>query len=72
MKYTAEIGGSSWNQGPKAAFDTITDARQWAESYGTTADWCRITDRSGRVAAQHRRSTEGDGRKWYKSAPGGR
>ena len=46
-KYTAEISGHSWRQGPVAEFDTVREARQWAESYGTTADSCTIRDAKG-------------------------
>lgn len=67
-KYTAEIGGSSWSKGPVLEFDSITDARKWAEEFGTTADWCRITDSKGREIASHRRDTSGDGMKWFEAS----
>ena len=54
--YTAEIGGSSWNWGPTAEFATIREARSWAEEYGSSADWCTIKDKAGRVVASHRQS----------------
>lgn len=41
-KYIAVLGGSSWAIGPVTEHATITEARHWAESYGTTADWCAI------------------------------
>jgi hypothetical protein len=31
-KYTAEIFGSGWKQGPICEFDTITQARSWAKA----------------------------------------
>lgn len=68
MTYTATISGSSWAQSPTAQFATITAARAWAEEYGTTADRCTITDRKGRVIAEHRRDTSGDGCRWFKAA----
>lgn len=67
MKYTAEMHGSSWKQGPAAEFPTITAARAWAEEYGTTADRCTITSTQGRIVAEHRRDTSGDGTRWFKS-----
>jgi hypothetical protein len=69
MKYTAEIGGHSWQQGPKAQFRTIRECRQWAEEYGTTADWCVITDRKGRVVGRHHRKTSGNALTWFPVAP---
>lgn len=68
-KYTAEIFGSGWKQGPICEFDTITEARHWAESYGTTADSCTIYDRNGRPVAEHRRDTSDNGSRWYRSNP---
>jgi hypothetical protein len=62
-KYTAQIGGHSWSQGPKAEFRTITECRRWAESYGTTADWCEITDSQGRPVGIHTRV----GTKWTRA-----
>ena len=67
-KYTAQIGGHSWANGPIAEFRTLTAAREWAEEYGTTADWCRISDSSGKVVAEHRRDPSGDGTKWFQAA----
>jgi hypothetical protein len=66
--YTAEIFGSSWAQGPVQQFLTITAARQWAEEYGSTADWCRISDAKGRLVAGHRRAPNGGG--WFRVAAG--
>jgi len=62
-KYTAEIGGAAWAQGPVATFATITAARAWAEEYGAAADWCIITDNKGKAIASHRR--QGDD--WYRA-----
>lgn len=58
MKYTAEIFGSSWTRGPTAEFATVTEARQWAESYGNTADSCTISF-NDRAIAWHRRDSDG-------------
>ena len=65
--YLAEIGGSSWRQGPRAEFATIREARAWAEEYGTTADRCVITDRHGAIVARHSRDTSGDGARWFRA-----
>ena len=67
--YTAEIGGNSLDEGPRNVFDTIRECREYAESYGTTANWCSITDRSGCKVAEHRRDTSGDGSRWFRSTP---
>lgn len=64
--YLAEIGGSSWRQGPQGEFPTIKAARAWAEEYGTTADRCTILDRHGAVVALHSRDTSGDGTRWFR------
>jgi hypothetical protein len=66
--YIAEIGGPSWSSGPRTECATIREARAWAESYGTTADWCTITDAKGRAVASHRRDPNGDGTRWYRAA----
>jgi hypothetical protein len=65
--YTATIGGSSWRAGPQAEFKTIRECRRYAESYGTTADWCRIEDAKGREVGTHRRDTSHDGLRWFRS-----
>lgn len=39
---TAEIFGHGWRQGPTAEFATIREAREWAESFGTTDDQATI------------------------------
>lgn len=67
-KYRAEIGGASWSQGPVAFFDTIREARAWAEEYGTTADICVISNaRNGVVVARHLRDTsKSHAARWYK------
>lgn len=68
MKYTAEIFGPSWKQGPTAEFETIAAAREWAESYGTTADSCTIRNTTGRDVAKHVRDKNGDGSRWFKGS----
>ena len=69
MKYTAEMFGASWSQGPRAEFSTIREAREWAESYGTTADSCTISDASGKPVAVHRRDPNGNGHTWFEANP---
>jgi hypothetical protein len=66
--YTAEIGGSFWSQGPKGEFATMRECRQFAESFGTTADHCAIYDAKGRLIASHRRDRNGDGTIWFRAA----
>lgn len=80
-RYLARLSGSSWAIGPEAEFDTIAEARRWAESYGTTADQCSIIDlrrwspradhpaRRHPIVAVHRRDPNGDGRRWYRAVP---
>lgn len=48
-------------------FDTIRECREYAESYGTTADYCLIYDRKDRLVAEHRRNPNGDGTNWFRS-----
>jgi hypothetical protein len=67
--YLAEIGGSSWRQGPQAEFTTIRAARAWAEEYSDTADYCVIMDRYGAVVARHQRDPNGNGRSWFRATP---
>ncbi len=66
--YIANVGGSSWSRGPAAEFATIRECRAYAESYGTTADHCEITDKKGRIVAAHRRDTSGGGCDWFRAA----
>ena len=69
-KYTAVLGGASWASGPESDHSTIKAARAWAESYGSTADWCNIYDK-GQLVARHVRSAEKGGMSWYKVAVSG-
>lgn len=64
--YTAEIGGSSWSAGPVQQFATIREARAWAEAYGSTADYCVVTDARGRRVAEHRRDPSTS--RWFRCA----
>ena len=66
-EYTAHIAGSSWSRGPTATFRTLTEARQWAESYGTTADECIIEDSKGHIRGVHCRDRNGNGTRWYRA-----
>lgn len=66
-KYVAIIGGSSFGRNaPQIDADTIRMARAWAEEYGTTADYCYIYNRRGRLVAAHHRDTRGKGDRWFK------
>ena len=69
-KYTAELSGHSWREGPIAEFDTIREARQWAEAYGTAADRCSIRDAQGREVGLHCRDTSGHGLRWFRAELG--
>lgn len=66
MKYTAEIFGPSWKQGPVARFTTITAARRWAGEFGHTANKCEIR-RGEKLVAVHRRDPYGNGQCWYRA-----
>lgn len=57
-KIRVEIFGSRWLQGPVAEFRTITEARQWSESFGGTASYAVL--RSGTtVVGYHYRDARG-------------
>jgi hypothetical protein len=63
--YTATIGGQMWADGPAQQFPSIKACRDWAESYGDTADWCAIADTSGTIVARHQRDRSTNG--WYRA-----
>ena len=63
LTYHAEIGGHSWSRGPRATFGSIAECGEWAEEYGDTADWCRVTNADGQERATFRRGPEG----WYRT-----
>jgi hypothetical protein len=65
--YTAEIGGHTWSKGPVAQFPTIRECRTYAESYGTTADFCMVIDATGWIVLSYRRDTSGAGTRWYRA-----
>lgn len=66
VKFTATL----WPQALSADCNTITEARQWAESYGTTADQCVIRNRRGDVVAVHMRDHNDNGLRWFKGTIG--
>lgn len=66
-RYKAEIGGPNWAVPPVACFDTLTECRAFAESYGTTAQICIVRNLAGRVRAEYRRDTNGAGTRWFKA-----
>lgn len=53
--YKAEVGGASVRV-RSVEFRTIAECRVFAESFGSTADWCVITDWKGRTVGEHRRA----------------
>jgi hypothetical protein len=65
-KYIATVGGHSM-RAVDYPVATITAGRRAAEDYGTTADWCTIKTRAGKIVASHVRSNEGNGQSWYKT-----
>lgn len=66
LRYRAEVSGHSLGASHNALFRTITGARKWAESFGSTADNCSIFAKYGNIAvARHVRNPE-TGR-WYKA-----
>ena len=69
-KYLAILTGSSIRNDIRAEFSTITECREWAESYGTTADVCNIwttSVKNPRNVAWHRRDTNGNGMNWFRA-----
>ena len=68
LKYRARLYDSTGYQCNFEDFRTITEAREWAESYGGTAKECEIFRlKDGMIVARHCRSSEGDNTKWYKA-----
>lgn len=61
--YKAEVGGASMRVS-SASFRTISECREFAEFFGSTADWCTIYDWKGRTVGEHRR--EGHKAEWYR------
>ncbi len=55
--------------GPGQPFDTIREARAWAEGYGLAYRSCTIRDRRGWTVAIHSRDLAGDGLRWF-ATPG--
>lgn len=70
MKYLAILTGSSIRNDIRAEFNTIRECRNWAESYGTTADVCNIWTGKNfdKNVAWHRRDTNGNGMRWFRAA----
>lgn len=66
-KFRAEIGGSSIGRPIEAEFNKLSEARRWAEEFGTTADRCNVY-RGERLVASYRRDPNGNGTKWFKAA----
>jgi hypothetical protein len=66
--YVAELGSRQSPATQTASFNTIADARQWAQGHGSAADWCVIRC-SGREVARHERDTGGDGLRWFRVLP---
>jgi hypothetical protein len=52
--YKAEVGGASVRV-RCVEFRTVRECREFAEGFGSTADWCNIYDWKGRKVGEHRR-----------------
>lgn len=61
--YKAEVGGASVRV-RSVEFRTISECREFAESFGSTADWCTICDWKGRQVGEHRRVSHNA--EWYR------
>lgn len=61
--YNAEVGGASVRV-RCVAFRTVAECREFAEGFGSTADWCVITDWKGRKVGEHRRDR--DNAEWHR------
>jgi len=66
--YVAELGIRDSSVTQTAPFNTIAEARAWAQGHGRAADWCVIRY-AGRVVARHERETTGDGLGWFRVLP---
>jgi hypothetical protein len=64
--YTAEVGGASFARPAITEVATLMAGRSYAESYGTTADYCHVYDSRGVLVASYHRDTAGDGTRWFK------
>lgn len=63
--YNAEVGGPAGRV--LCAFRTVGECREWATSFGTTADWCVIRDWKGRKVGEHRRTlANAPADRWYR------
>ena len=63
--YVAELGKQDSPATRTASFNTIADARRWAQQHGSAADWCVIRC-GGREVARHQRDPGGDGLRWFR------
>jgi hypothetical protein len=50
-----------------ARFNTLSEARRWAEGFGRAADECTICDRLENTVGLHVRDTTGEGLRWYRT-----
>lgn len=69
MRYKAFVGGASIAREISAVFSTISAAREWAESFGDTADWCDIRTLLGHTVARHQRNPSSG--RWFRADFGG-
>lgn len=66
--YTVRLGGGGCRSEHRVDFSTIRDARAWADSYGSSADWFSIHDHQDVEIAAYRRDTSGRGDRWFRAA----
>ncbi len=66
--YDADIYGSNVGNPYRIKFQTIKEAREYAESYGTQIDGAVIRNHNGKIVARHVRDTRGDGTRWFKAS----
>jgi len=65
--YKAEVGGASVRV-RCVEFRTVRECREFAESFGSTADWCNIYDWKGRKVGEHRRTlANAPADRWYRA-----
>jgi hypothetical protein len=67
MRYLVEICGHSWAQGPIIPAKSLREARELAESYGTTADFVYVRNRKDELCATYHRDKNDNGLRWFRT-----
>jgi hypothetical protein len=66
--FKVRVGGSSWSNGPETdEVGSISEGRNFIESYGNTADWGTVTEEDTGRTVVFRRDPNGDGTLWYEA-----